>query len=221
MPTNETLVKELSQEGYLKTPAIIDAFRAIDRKDFVLPEYEAEAYANYPLPIGLGQTISQPLTVAFMLELLQPAAGDKVLEIGAGSGWVTALLSYIVSGGKGGGAPGKVVAIERLPALKDMAMDNVSKYNFISRGAAEILLGDGSKGYPKKAPFTKITAAATASDAIPVAWKEQLKVGGRIVAPVMSTIEVWDKVGSNEFRSKEYRGFSFVPLIPYEGGNGW
>lgn len=206
-------------------PLIIEAFRAIDRKDFVLVDYQNEAYANHPLPIGLGQTISQPLTVAFMLELLGPQPGDKILEIGAGSGWATALLSYIVSGGESGGAPGlpaqagKVIAIERLPALRDMAAGNVSKYNFISKGVAEVILGDGSKGHLQAAPFAKITAAAT-SGAIPVAWKEQLRTGGRIVAPVGNTIEVWDKTGTNEFRCKEYKGFSFVPLIPHEGGNG-
>ncbi len=197
----------------MKTPVIIEAFRAVDRKDFVLPEYEEEAYANHPLPIGLGQTISQPLTVAFMLELLHPEPGDKVLEVGAGSGWVTALLSHIV------GLGGRVVSIERLPALKDMAAANVSKYNFINKGVAEIMLGDGSKGHSQEAPFAKITAAATAGS-IPVAWKAQLKTKGRIVAPVLNTIEVWDKVGTNEFRCKEYKGFRFVPLIPYEGGNG-
>lgn len=219
----ESLIRELSEGGYLKTPAIIEAFRAVDRKDFVLPEYEEEAYANQPLPIGFGQTISQPLTVAFMLELLEPKPGDKVLEIGAGSGWVTALLSYIVSGGSfladKRNKSGRVIAIERLPALKDMASENVSKYNFISKGVAEVVLGDGSKGYAQEAPFTKITAAA-AADSIPVAWKAQLKVGGRIVAPVLNTIEVWDRVGMDDFRYKEYKGFSFVPLIPYEGGNG-
>jgi protein-L-isoaspartate(D-aspartate) O-methyltransferase len=224
-PTKESLIQELVRGGYLKTPIIMEAFRAIDRKDFVLPEYQSEAYGNYPLPIGLGQTISQPLTVAFMLELLQPKPGEKILEIGSGSGWVTALLSYIVSGAEtavGGGkknAAGRVIAVERLPALKDMTVENVSKYNFISRGIVKVVLGDGSKGYSQEAPFTKITAAA-AADYIPVAWKEQLKIKGRIVAPVRNAIEVWDKVGPNEFRFKEYAGFSFVPLIPYEGGNG-
>ncbi|MCD6283661.1 protein-L-isoaspartate O-methyltransferase, partial [bacterium] len=92
----ETLIQQLISEGYLKTPEIIKAFREIDRKDFVPSYLKKEAYINAPLPIGFGQTISQPLTVAFMLELLQPKRGDKILDIGSGSGWTTALLAYIV-----------------------------------------------------------------------------------------------------------------------------
>ena len=97
------LIKELMAEGILKTPSIIEAFEKVDRKDFVPEELKDKAYLNTPLPIGYGQTISQPLTVAFMLELLQPQAGDKVLEIGSGSGWQTALLAHMVSGGNGRG----------------------------------------------------------------------------------------------------------------------
>ena len=92
------LIKELMEEGILKTPSIIGAFEKVDRKDFVPEELKDKAYLNTPLPIGYGQTISQPLTVAFMLELLQPQTGDKVLEVGSGSGWQTALLACIVSG---------------------------------------------------------------------------------------------------------------------------
>ena len=84
------------KQGVLKTPAIIEAFKKIDRADFVTPELKERAYINEPLPIGEGQTISQPYTVAFMLELLQPESGNKIFEIGFGSGWQTAILAEIV-----------------------------------------------------------------------------------------------------------------------------
>ena len=91
------LIDQLIQDGYLKTPRIIDAFKKIKRIDFIPEELKQEAEGNYPLSIGWGQTISQPLTVAFMLELLQPEPGNKILDIGSGSGWVTALLAEIIS----------------------------------------------------------------------------------------------------------------------------
>lgn len=93
----KNLVEHLRNGGYLKTPKIIDAFLNIDRIDFVPENLKEDAYLNIPLPIGKGQTISQPLTVAFMLELLGPKYGDKILDVGAGSGWTSALLAYIVS----------------------------------------------------------------------------------------------------------------------------
>ena len=88
----EDLINSLIKDGYLKTPEIIEAFKAIDRTDFVPEECKDDACVNAPLPIGFDQTISQPLTVAFMIELLEPKAGEKILEIGAGSGWQTAIL---------------------------------------------------------------------------------------------------------------------------------
>lgn len=214
--TNENLVKELISGGYLKTPLIINAFKKIDRKDFILSELSDDAYGNYPLPIGFGQTISQPLTVAFMLELLEPKPEEKILDVGSGSGWQTAMLAYIVSGKKNYESRiksnGKVIAIERIPELKKMTETNISKYNFISKNIVEVVLGDGSAGYPKEAPFDKIIAAA-AGEELPAAWKEQLKIGGKIVAPVRQSIFVFDKISDNEFQKKEYFGFSFVPLV--------
>lgn len=204
--SKEELINDLIKEGYLKTPAIIEAFKAIDRKDFVPATMTDLAYLNQPLPIGLGQTISQPLTVAFMLELLQPIQGEKILDIGAGSGWQTALLAFLV------GNKGLVIAIERLAVLTEMAKRNVAKYNFIEKGIAKVIEGDGSKGYPAEKVFDKIIAAA-AAEKIPKAWKEQLKIGGRLVAPVGSKIVVLDKINTNEFKQEDYFGFSFVPLI--------
>ncbi len=208
---HNNLIDDLIKGGYLKTDYIINAFRNTDRKDFIPEEYKKGAYVNAPLPIGFNQTISQPLTVAFMIELLQPEARNKILEVGAGSGWQTAILSYIVGNPPAGG--GKVVAIERIPELKEMAEKNVSKYGFIKRGVAEIIEGDGSKGYKKEAPYDKIIAGAAASKHVPIEWKKQLKIGGRIVSPVENSIVVVDKIGENEYRQNEYFGFSFVPLI--------
>lgn len=237
------LIEHLMHLGYLKSPAIVQAFKKIDRKEFVLLEYEREAYENYPLPIGFHQTISQPLTVAFMLELLRPEIGDRILEVGAGSGWQTALLAEIISETSptlvaatlralgsvvktGLGKPslpvhtkkGKVFAIERIPELKEMAEENVAKYGFIKKGVVEVILGDGAKGYPAAAPFDKIITAA-AAEAIPVAWKKQLKVGGRLVAPVKNSIMVLEKLSATDYNIKEHTGFSFVPLMT-DGGSG-
>lgn len=202
----EKLISELEAGGYLKTPRLIEAFQKIDRKHFVPEELEKEAYLNEPLPIGHNQTISQPLTVAFMLELLDPRPGEKILDIGAGSGWQTALLSYVV------GQSGKVIGLERILPLKAIAETNVGKYSFITKKIAEIFLGDGSKGYLDKAPYDKIIAAASAKE-IPEVWKDQLKIGGRLVAPVGHSIFSIDKVSETEFKEEEHYGFSFVPLI--------
>jgi protein-L-isoaspartate(D-aspartate) O-methyltransferase len=208
--TNEELVRELIEDGYLKTPTVIEAMRAIDRKNFVEEEYMDEAYGNYPLPIASGQTISQPLTVAFMLELLELKAGEKILDVGAGSGWQTAMLAHIVGNPPAGG--GKVIAIERIEELFMFAGKNIAKYGFLEKGIVKLIHGDGAKGYEAEAPFDKIIAAASA-DKIPEAWKEQVKVGGRIVAPLGESIIVLEKTAAGEFNEKRHFGFSFVPLV--------
>ncbi len=219
----ESLIQELIDGGYLKMPRIIEAFREIDRADFVPAELQDEAYGNYPLAIGFGQTISQPLTVAFMLELLQPQAGEKILDVGAGSGWTTALLSHIASAEK---KKGKVIGVERIRELAEMAEKNVSKYNFIGKGIAKIVCADGSQGFKSEAPFDKIIAGA-AGEELPVAWKKQLRTGGRIVTPIRDSVFVFDRIPGGEFsagggpasgwKEKEYFGFRFVPLIKDEG----
>lgn len=214
--SNPDLVKELTDLGYLKSQALADAFIAIDRKDFALPSLAEFAYHNEPLPIGNEQTISQPLTVALMLELLDLRAGDKVLEIGSGSGWQTALIAKMIehAGGITEDKDGRygVVSLERIDSLAQMAINNVSKYGFVERGVAKIINFDGTKGYETEAPFDKIIAAASAQK-IPEAWKDQLIIGGRIVAPVEDKIVVLDKKEKNEFEERVFHGFAFVPLI--------
>lgn len=190
----------------MKTPAIIEAFQKIDRFDFVIDYLKPEAYRNSPLGIGFGQTISQPLTVAVMLELLQPEPGQKVLDIGSGSGWSTALLCEIVGGG------GKVYGVEIVPELSEFGKKNVSHYNFVRQGIAEFFCADGSKGLPEKAPFDRIISAA-ASHQIPEVWKEQLKIGGRLVLPMNQSLWLVVRKAENDFEIKEYPGFIFVPLI--------
>lgn len=204
--TNESLIEELKREGYLKTSRITNAMRKIDRADFVPKELRDEAYLNTALPIGEGQTISQPLVVAFMLELLGPEAGQKILDIGTGSGWVAGLLSELV------GKKGRVVSVERMPELSAAARWNLARYGFIESGVLLLVLGDGTRGWSEEAPYDRITAAA-AGASIPAPWKEQLAVGGRIVAPVGSHILMLEKLENGEFREERYEGFSFVPLI--------
>jgi len=200
------LIEGLIQRGYLKTPRIIEAFKKIKREDFLPSGSEDLAEIDEAMPIGFGQTISQPLVVAFMLELLQPEPGDKILDVGSGSGWTTGLLSEIV------GEKGKVIAVELVPELKEFGEKNVARYNFIEKGIAEFICADGSKGFKEEAPFDKILASAAAVR-LPQAWKEQLKVNGRIVVPINSSIWRFIKIGDSMFREEEYSGFLFVPLI--------
>ncbi len=214
--SNSELVEELTELGYLKSQSLIDSFLAIDRKDFVPESLLEFAYYNEPLPIGNDQTISQPLTVAFMLELLDLKAGDKVLEIGSGSGWQTSLIAKMVeySGGIAEDKDGRygVISLERIDSLAQMAINNVSKYGFVERGVVKIINFDGTKGYETEAPFDKIIASASGKE-IPQAWKDQLVIGGKIVTPVEESIVVLDKTGKNEFQKREFHGFAFVPLI--------
>ena len=199
-------VSDLIKQGVLKTPEIIDAFKNIDRVDFVLPESKEGAYINAPLSIGEGQTISQPLTVAFMIELLQPKAGDKIFEIGFGSGWQTAILAKIV------GKSGKVFSVERIPELFRFGRKNIRKYNFIKSGVVKTISGDATDGLKRHAPFDRIIAAAS-GEKIPAAWLEELKIGGRLVAPVKESIWLFIKKSNKKFEKKEYPGFVFVPLV--------
>ena len=200
------LIDDLVKEKWLKTPEIISAFRKIKRVDFMPDDMKDLAEIDEAMPIGYGQTISQPLVVAFMLELLEPKAGEKILDVGSGSGWTSSLLSEIA------GEKGKVIALELVPELKEFGEKNAAKYSFVEKGTVEFLCCDGSKGYEKEAPFDKILASASARR-LPEAWKKQLKIGGRIVTPINSSIWLFIKKSEDEFEEKEYPGFVFVPLI--------
>ncbi len=201
-----SLTDNLIQKGWLKTPSIVEAFREIERANFMPDDSKSLADLNKALPIGWGQTISQPLVVAFMLEKLQPKLGEKILDIGAGSGWTSALLAQIV------GLEGKIVAIEIIPELKEFGQINVSKYNFIKKGVVEFICADASKGYLKEAPYDKILCSAEAKK-LPLEWKAQLKIGGQIVTSIGSSICVFVKKSKKEFEKEDYPGFVFVPLI--------
>lgn len=206
-----TLTEQLIKEGYIKSANIIAAFKKIKRQDFLREAERPLAEVNAPLAIGFGQTISQPLTVAFMLELLQPQAGEKILDVGSGSGWTVALLSQIV------GSAGRVYGLELVPELRDFAERNVAKYNFIDKKRAAIINADGYAGLPRLAPFDKIIVAAAAPQ-IPPALVRQLKIGGRLVMPVgpegqAQEIVLLNKISDQKFKSKSYPGFIFVPLV--------
>ncbi len=200
------LVEILVRNGYLKSHSIIDAFREITRAEFVPPEFETEADADIPLPIGHGQTISQPTTVAIMFELLDTKPGQKVLDIGSGSGWTTAMLGHIV------GTDGRVVAVEILPELHDMTERNVEKFSLVKAGIVKCVLGDGNVGYDPEQPFDRILVSA-AADEVPQALKDQLAVGGKMVIPVHNRLCYLEKRGENDFYKEEFPGFSFVPLV--------
>lgn len=203
----DDFVDNLIERGWLKTPHIIKAFKRIKRADFMTNDMKEMANLNQPLSIGFGQTISQPLVVGFMFELLQPQKGEKILDVGAGSGWTTALLSEIV------GKTGKVVAIEAILDLKEFGEANVDKYGFVKNGIAQFIYADGRAGYKDLSPYDKILSSAAAQRKIPSAWREQLKVTGRIAAPIDDSIWLFVKKSDKKFESTEYPGFSFVPLV--------
>jgi len=200
------LVSQLVNEGWLKTPKIIEAFLKIKREDFLPEEIKDFAYLDEALSIGYSQTISQPLVVAFMLELLSPQEGEKILDIGSGSGWTTSLLSYLV------GDKGKVIGIEKIKELKEFGENNIKKYNFIKKGVAKVILGDGYQGFKEEAPYDKILISASASK-IEEEWLKQLKINGKMVLPINNEIIRLEKLSEKEKKMERYPGFVFVPLV--------
>ena len=185
---------------------IIDAFLAVPRDLFVLGDFAESAYLDIALPIVGGSTISQPTTVAMMLEALEPKSGEKVLEIGTGSGWQACLLSRCV------GRKGSVVTIEINQGVADFAKSNIGK---IKPSKVKTVVGDGSAGYPKEAPYNKIIYTA-AAPSIPQEVISQLAVGGRLVAPVgsltMQIMKIVDRASEKKVNEREIGTFQFVPL---------
>ncbi|MCG2695226.1 protein-L-isoaspartate O-methyltransferase [Candidatus Parcubacteria bacterium] len=197
------LVLNLINEGVLKTKEIIDAFLFVDRKNFVLEEYKQNSYDDIPLPIGFGQTISQPFTVAFMLELLEPNSGDKILDVGSGSGWTTSLLAKIIKN------KGYVFGVEIIPELVEFGSKNLKKYNFKN---AQITPAGDKLGLPEKMPFDKILVSAK-SDSLPIELLNQLKTGGIMVIPIQEAVWKITKISKTKSEIQKFDGFSFVPLI--------
>jgi len=185
-----------------KNDLIDKAFREIDRSNFVLPKYIDSADLDIPLPIGEGQTISQPSTVRAMLAWLGAHPGERVLDVGCGSGWTTALLSRIV------GPKGKVYAIERIPELKKFGQKNCRRAGIKN---AQFFLAGKELGLSKEAPFDRILVSASA-EKISQELINQLKTNGKMVMPVGNSIfEIRKR--KNDLKITEHPGFVFVPLI--------
>lgn len=189
-------------------PRLLAAMRQIPRHLFIPPPYDSSAYEDCPLPIGNGQTISQPYIVALMTELLDPRKDDCILEIGAGSGYQAAILAALTK---------KVITIERIPAVADLARSNLTKVGITN---ARLVIGDGTIGYPADAPYNGILITA-ATPQIPQPLIEQLAEGGRLVAPVggrdfQELIRL--RRVQNRIVESSHGGVRFVPLI---GTYGW
>jgi len=198
-----TLVNEMIFSEILRSREIIDAFTAVDRKYFVPYAVAEHTYVDVPLSIGNNQTISQPSTVAFMLEHLNVQDGDTVLDIGSGSGWTTALLCHLA------GKEGSVTGLERVEALVEQGKTNLSKIHTHSHCA--IKRAGEALGLPGE-QFDKILVSASAEE-IPEALFSQLKVGGTLVMPIGKSIFKFNKLSETHIEKEEFYGFVFVPLI--------
>lgn len=208
------IMKQHLLEYWKKTKLITDkrvlaAFERIDREDFVLDEYKKQAYEDVPLPIKADQTISQPTTIMIMTQALELKKGDKVLEIGAGSGYQAALIAEIVK-------PAKVYTIEYLSELALFARQNLENVGIKN---VKVICTDGSKGYDKESPYDKIIVTA-ACPKVPKPLLEQLKKGGILVAPVGSLYgqKMLKLKKNDEIKVEDLGDFIFVKL---KGEYGW
>lgn len=181
---------------------IESAFQKVDRAIFLPEDVKEKAALDIALPIGYGQTNSQPTTVQLMLEWLEVRSGDKVLDIGSGSGWTTALLAVLT------GKKGRVIAVERIPELVERGQDNVEHLDIRN---ASFYGAEDELGLSALAPYDRILVSASA-DVLPLDLLDQLKLNGKIVIPVQSSIlEVTKTKDSIEIEA--HPGFAFVPLV--------
>ena len=192
----------------IHNPRVLATMREIPRHHFIPPPYDQAAYDDNPLPIGNGQTISQPYIVALMTELLRPEPSDNILEIGAGSGYQAAILSRLVQ---------RLTTIERIPSVTILARNNLKSLGIRN---VEVVEGDGTQGYPQNAPYDGIIVTA-ATPEIPQTLTDQLADGGRLVAPVggrdIQELVTLEKHG-DLLIPEHHGGVRFVPLI---GRHGW
>ncbi len=193
----------------VRDPLVLAAMRKVPRELFVSKQFRHAAYQDSPLPIAAGQTISQPYIVAFMVEVLALRGGERVLEIGAGSGYAAAVLAEIA---------GQVFTIERIGQLAETAHSNLSKAVYKN---VHVRHADGTEGWVDEAPFDAILVSAGAPD-IPRTLERQLAIGGRMIVPVGSDPRAQElvritRVDEDDFEREDIADVKFVPLIGKEG----
>jgi protein-L-isoaspartate(D-aspartate) O-methyltransferase len=189
----------------VKDARVLAAMREVPRHEFVPPDVRANAYTDAPLPIGFGQTISQPYIVALMTELARPSATDSVLEVGTGSGYQAAVLSRLVA---------SVRSIEIVEPLARTAEATLRRLGYAN---VQVRIGDGYQGWPEAAPFDIIIVTA-APDAVPTALVAQLKPGGRLVIPVgpvggVQDLLVMDRDATGRTTTRSIIPVRFVPMV--------
>jgi protein-L-isoaspartate(D-aspartate) O-methyltransferase len=205
----EAMVERQIESRGIREPTILEAFRSVPREEFLADEYRDLAYGDHPIPIEAGQTISQPYIVALMIHAAEIKCGDRVLEVGAGSGYAAAVMSRIA---------GEVIAMERQTELVAVAQERMQRLGYDN---VRIVEGDGTRGWPGEAPYDAILAAASGSH-VPPAWVEQLTDGGRIVMPVgdpgwVQKLVKVTKGPAGKLITEDLGAVRFVPLIGEEG----